>query len=480
MLLDADVCYRAVRSHDHRFDGHLFVGVVSTGVYCRPVCRARAPRRENCTFFPSAAAAEGAGYRPCLRCRPELAPGHVSVDAGRRLASAAARLIEEGALVDGGVGALAGRLGVTVGHLRRVFADEFGASPVAYAQTYRLLLAKHLLTDTRLSVADVAMVSGFGSLRGLNALFRARYGLRPSDLRRSRRDTDDGSLALVLAYRPPYAWDPQLEFLAGRAIAGVEEVGDGAYRRAVELTGRSGLVRGWIEVSRRLADHTLRVVLSADLLGALPQTLARVKRLFDLSCRPEDVSVVLGPLAAECPGLRVPGAFDGFEMAVRAVLGQQITVQAARTLAGRLAQRCGAPLSTPWPGVARAFPGPKAIAAASAEELGALGINRRRVQAMQALAKGVLDGALTLEPGADPESQIERLRALPSIGDWTAQYIAMRALAWPDAFPHADYGVMKALGERSPSRVLERAEAWRPWRGYATVHLWRSLKGSGG
>ncbi len=475
MLLDADACYRAVRSHDRRFDGRLFVGVSSTGIYCRPVCTVRPPKRENCSFFPSAAAAELAGFRPCLRCRPELAPGQAAVDAASRLAQAAAGLIDDGMLAEAGLEDVAQRLGVTARHLRRVFAEEFGVSPVAYAQTQRLLLAKRFLTDTELSVAEVAMAAGFGSLRRFNALFQSRYRLKPTDLRRRAGAATAPDFLFELAYRPPYAWDAQLDFLARRAIAGVEEVAQGAYRRAVVLSYRGERLQGWLEVRHDARRATLGVRVAASLAKAMPQLLGRVKRLFDLGCRPDEVVAALGPLAAACPGLRVPGAFDGFEMAVRAVLGQQITVRAARTLAGRVAERFGVPVTTPFAEVARAFPAPEVLAAAGADELGALGITGRRVQAIQALARAVAEGTLVLEPGADVERQLAGLRALPAVGEWTAQYIAMRALAWPDAFPHTDYGVMKALGERSPRRVLDLAEQWRPWRAYATLHLWRSL-----
>lgn len=475
MLLDAEACYRALRSHDRRFDGRIFVGVSSTGIYCRPVCTVRPPKRENCAFFPSAAAAERAGYRPCLRCRPELAPGFSSVDAAGRLAGAAASLIDDGVLADADLAVLAQRLNVSARHLRRVFAAHYGVSPVEYAQTRRLLLAKCFLTDTHMPITDVAMAAGFGSVRRFNALFQQRYGLKPMQLR-TRADAGEAPFfAFDLAYRPPYAWSEQLEFLAGRAIAGVEEVADGRYRRAVAMPAGGAWRRGWIEVAHAPERCSLRVRVSAGLAGAVAPVLVRVKRLFDLGCRPDEVAGVLGPLAVTAPGLRVPGAFDGFEMAVRGILGQQITVKAARTLAGRVAQRFGVPVETDWPGIICAFPPAQAMADANAEELGLLGINRRRVEAIRALARAVSDAALVLEPGGDVGRQVEHLRSLPAIGEWTAQYIAMRALGWPDAFPHTDYGVMKALGERSPRRVLEIAEAWRPWRAYATLHLWRSL-----
>lgn len=476
MLLHGDECYAALRARDTRFDGQFFVGVSSTGIYCRPVCPARPPRRAHCTFYPSAAAAELAGYRPCLRCRPELAPGLASVDASRRLAQAAASRIEDGGLTDRSLEDLAGDLGVTSRHLRRVFELEFGVAPVDYAQTQRLLLAKRLLTDTPMPVLDVAMAAGFGSLRRFNALFRQRYRLRPGDLRVSPERAPASTLTFELGYRPPYAWRQLVGFLAGRAIDGVESVTDGTYRRAVRVRHRDAVCTGWIEVTPSRRRHTLRVTLAGSLAQVVPQVLARVKRLFDLTCRPDEVAAGLGALA-KTPGLRVPGAFDGFEMAVRAVLGQQITVRAARTLAGRVARDLGEPADTPFPDVSRTFPWPDRMLATSTHDLGRLGITGARARAIHALASACVSGHLSLEPGGDVQRTLTALEALPGIGAWTSQYIAMRALGWPDAFPHTDYGVKKALGVAAPRRVLELADVWRPWRAYATLHLWQSLEG---
>jgi AraC family transcriptional regulator of adaptative response / DNA-3-methyladenine glycosylase II len=475
MVLGGDVCYAALKARDPRFDGQFFVGVSSTGIYCRPVCPARTPRRPHCSFFPSAAAAEHGGFRPCLRCRPELAPGNASVDASRRLAQAAATRIEDGCLTDESLAEVAADLGVTDRHLRRVFEAEFGVAPVDYLQTQRLLLAKRLLTDTRMPVTDVAMAAGFGSVRRFNALFRDRYDMKPSDLRKTPGATSASELVFELGFRPPFAWKALLEFLAGRTIERVEAVNGGTYRRAVAIRHRTTMHRGWLAVESVPRRHVLRVTLSGSLAGIVPPVLARVKRLFDLTCRPDEVAAQLGGLAEDAPGLRVPGAFDGFEMAVRAILGQQITVRAARTLAGRVAQALGEPVDTPFPDVALIFPEPAQVLAAGSQALVRLGVTGARARAIQSLARACSDGELRLEPGVDVERTMETLRAVPGIGDWTAQYIAMRALSWPDAFPAADYGVKKALGESSPARVLKRAEVWRPWRAYATLHLWRSL-----
>jgi AraC family transcriptional regulator of adaptative response / DNA-3-methyladenine glycosylase II len=477
MTLDPHTCYRALRARDARFDGRFFVGVSSTRIYCRPVCTVKPPRRENCRFYPSAAAAESGGYRPCLRCRPELAPGNASVDATTRLAQAAASLIEDRALDDEGLEAVAARLGISDRHLRRAFGAEFGVSPVEFAQTQRLLLAKRLLTDTSLPVTEVAFASGFGSLRRFNALFKQRYRLQPGQLR--RRMAGGGlapadALQFELSYRPPYDWPALSAFLAARAIAGVEALEDGRYRRTARIVVEGKAHAGWIEVSPSPKKPALRVTVAASLAKALPPVLSRVKALMDLACNPAEVAAALGALAAKHPGLRVPGAFDGFEVAVRAILGQQVTVAAARTVAGRLAAAYGDALETAFHSVNRSFPSAETIADLSHGQIARLGMPGARARSVIALARAVAEGELDLVPNADVESVLEKLRALPGVGEWTAQYIAMRALAWPDAFPHTDLGVMRALGERDPRRVLELGEAWRPWRAYAVMHLWNS------
>jgi AraC family transcriptional regulator of adaptative response / DNA-3-methyladenine glycosylase II len=475
MLLDTQRCYQALQTHDARFDGRFFVGVASTGIYCRPVCRAKTPRMANCRFFPSAAAAESDGFRPCMRCRPELAPGNAAVDAGARLVQAAAGLIEDGLLVEGGVEELAGRLGVTDRHLRRVFRAELGVSPVQFVQTQRLLLAKRLLTDTAMPVTDVAMASGFGSLRRFNTLFRTRYRLRPTDLRKAAgKVTQPGMLEFSLSYRPPLDWDALLAFLGRRTIAGVEHVEDGIYLR----TARVGTHTGWIAVMPDGSRSALRVAVSGSLSHAVPPVLARVKRVFDLGCDPERIAAALGPLARRRPGLRLPGTFDGFEAAVRAILGQQITVRAAHTIAGRFAAAFGEPVEAPHAALRFAFPSVARVAALAPTDIAEIGVVRARATAIIAVATALNDGRLRLDPGADVDATLRALRELPGIGEWTAQYLAMRALGWPDAFPHTDYGVLKALDEKNPKRALAHAEQWRPWRAYAVIHLWSSLEES--
>jgi AraC family transcriptional regulator of adaptative response / DNA-3-methyladenine glycosylase II len=481
MTLDSHTCYRALRARDARFDGRFFVAVSSTRIYCRPVCTVKPPRRENCRFFPSAAAAEASGYRPCLRCRPELAPGNASIDATTRLAQAAASLMEDRTLEKEGFDRLAARLGVTDRHLRRAFGSEFGVSPVEFAQTQRLLLAKRLLTDTALPVTEVAFASGFGSVRRFNALFQQRYRLKPTELRASRRAalvsraTLD-ALHFELSFRPPYDWAALTAFLGTRAIEGVESVERGAYRRTVRIPLDGNEHRGWIAVEMSPRKPTLRVAVSPSLAKALPPVLSRVKALMDLACHPAEVEKTLGALARRRPGLRVPGAFEGFEMAVRAIMGQQVTVAGARTLARRFATQFGDRIETPFASLATLFPTAARVAGEPAERVASIGMPGARARTIVALARALADGRLVLMPNADVDATLTALRALPGVGEWTAQYIAMRALSWPDAFPHNDLGIMKALGETDARKVLAAGEAWRPWRAYAVMHLWQSLQ----
>ncbi|HXZ52924.1 MAG TPA: AlkA N-terminal domain-containing protein [Burkholderiales bacterium] len=475
MTLDSGICYRALKARDARFDGRFFVAVSSTRIYCRPICTVRPPKRENCRFFASAAAAEAGGYRPCLRCRPELAPGNASVDATTRLAQAAATMLEDRTADDEGLESVAARLGVTDRHLRRAFGAEFGVSPVEFAQTQRLLLAKRLLTDTALPVTEVAFASGFRSVRRFNALFRQRYRLRPSGLRVQRAAAGADTLDFELSFRPPFDWPAVSAFLGARAIAGVEALEDGCYRRTARIESDGKEQAGWIAVGLSPRKPTLRVSVSASLVKVLPPVLSRVKALMDLACNPAEVAQALGALARPHPGLRVPGAFDGFEVAVRAILGQQVTVAGARTLAGRFAAQLGDPIETPFAALTTLFPTARRVADVPAGKIAQIGMPLARARTIVALARAVADSRLALVPNADVEATLETLRALPGIGEWTAQYIAMRALSWPDAFPHTDLGVMKALGETAAKRVLEAGEAWRPWRAYAVMHLWQSL-----
>lgn len=477
MELDRNTCYRAVQSRDRRFDGWFFVGVSSTGIYCRPVCAVRTPKFENCHFFPSAAAAEKQGFRPCLRCRPELAPGHGLFDASSRLAQAAALLIDDGYLNQAGVTALAARIGITERHLRRIFAAEFGVSPIEYAQTQRLLMAKRLLTDTALPVTEIALASGFGSVRRFNSLFKTHYGFSPTRLRQAQPDTRRAASECVtfeLGYRPPLAWKPLLDFLARRVVTGVEIVDPsrGIYRRAIALAHGPRTLTGWIAVENVPARHMLRVSMPASLVPILPQVLGKVRRLFDLGCRPDVIDRHLGALAADVPGMRVPGAFDGFEIAARAIAGQQVTLAHARRVLAYLTQHFGTPLAVPADGLTHAFPQADALAGASLDALIGAGLIRARAAALQAVARAVADGTVCIEPLAPLDATLNALRAIRGIGDWTAQYIAMRGLSWPDAFPAGDYVLKKQLGLNSESAVAHMAEQWAPWRAYAALHVW--------
>jgi AraC family transcriptional regulator, regulatory protein of adaptative response / DNA-3-methyladenine glycosylase II len=480
-ILDDASAYRALLSRDRRFDGHFFVAVRTTGIYCRPVCRVRAPKPSSCRFYATAAAAEAGGFRPCLRCRPERAPGVSLIDSPEALASAAARLLESG-LGNDGIEPVAARLGITDRHLRRIFLARFGVTPVAYAQTQRLLLAKRLIQDTSLPLTEVALAAGFGSLRRFNALFLERYRMAPGQIRASAaepaRSATEGdamdAFDLHLDYRPPLHWEALLTFFRGRAVPGVEVVDEHSYRRCVRLSQLDGKeASGWIAVSHVPERNALRLTVASSLKCALPALLVAVRRQFDLDCDPERVAAVLGPLAAPRPGLRLPGAIDPFEQSVRAVLGQQVTVAAATTLAGRLAGAFGTPIETPFPALNRLFPTAATIAALEPVALAEQRILMARARCIHAIASAITDGRLALRPEAPVDDVLNVLRTLPGIGEWTAQYMAMRCLSWPDAFPHTDLVIKKAFPGLKPAEILVAAERWRPWRAYATLHLWK-------
>jgi len=485
LSLDDKACYAAMLAHDARFDGRFFCGVSSTGIYCRPVCRVKLPKEGSCTFFASAAEAEAAGYRPCLRCRPELAPGLAPVDSVPRLARSAALIMEEDCPNPRKIADMAVRLRITDRHLRRVFFTEYRVSPVQYLQTHRLLLAKSLLTDTRLSVTDVAMAAGFGSIRRFNDLFIKHYKLTPNELRknsRSMKENNEG-ITLSLGYRPPYAWDRLLGFLAARAIPGVESVAGNAYRRTAAVKKGEKIHYGWLSVTNRPIQNTLSVTLAATLLPVLSQVLAKIRFLFDLNCSPEKIYeklAVMNNLAPNIyvPGIRVPGCFDPFEMSVRAILGQQVTVKAAGTLAMRLVNLLGEKVDTPFEELGFAFPTPDRICALGGpieNHLGPLGITGGRARSILALAEALTADSITLSNSANQEEVMEELGKLPGFGPWTVQYIAMRALGWPDAFPHTDHGVKRALSDRPPHEILTMSRTWSPWRSYATILLWNFL-----
>ncbi len=482
MDMDDDACYRAFATRDARFDGRIFSGVKTTGIYCRPVCPARIPKRENMTFHRSAAAAQAAGFRPCLRCRPETSPDLGSWRGTSNTVSRALALIEAGALDGGDVEALADRLGVGERQLRRLFQQHLGASPIAVAQTRRVLLAKQLIHETRLPMAEVALAAGFGSVRRFNETFQQLYHRPPATLRRlggaEIAAGEGGASSIRLPYRAPYDWSAMLAFLAARAIPGVEVVKDGRYHRALAI----GEDRGVVTVERGEGSY-LKVTLRFPKVRAWPAVLTRVRRVFDLAADPMVIEAHLSedpdlaPLVAARPGLRAPGAWDGFELAVRAVLGQQITVVAARNLAGKLTAAHGEPLADEAAnrlGITHFFPQAQRLAAM---DVATLPMPRARGQALANLAAAAAADPDLFGPKRSLEEAVSTLRALPGIGEWTAQYIAMRALREPDAFPSADIGLMRALetpdGVRpTPAELLARAERWRPWRAYAASHLW--------
>lgn len=495
MTLDHDASYQVFKARDARFDGRLFVGVTSTGIYCRPVCRVRTPRKENCRFFSTPAQAEAEAFRPCMKCRPEMAPGPglawTVMDASRTLARQAAqwldaRLGEEDAL---SMTALADHLGVSDRHLRRIFAAEHGVTPLQYLQTRRLLLAKQLLTDTRLPVAQVALASGFRSLRRFNAAFADSYRMSPSRLRQDADEQQalpaDEALNVSLGHRAPYDTAAMLRFLSLRAIPEVEHVEGLCVRRSLRA-GALAPSGGWLQAefvpeTDTRAPH-VRLQFAPSLAPHSARVVAGVRRWLDLDASPDTIDEALGDLPGG-PGLRLPGCVDSFEMVVRAVLGQQVTVAAARTLARRFTDRFGEPIATPWPEVTRAFPSPETIAAAQVEQIAELGIIRARAGAILALAQAWPEASRHLhgpqQDRRDPAALIEMLKQLPGIGPWTAHYIAMRALSWPDAFPPNDVAVLNAMkplfGTTTQREADTIAERWRPWRSYAVLRLWNSL-----
>lgn len=472
--MDADARYDALVTRDRRYDGVFFVGVSTTGIYCRPICPAKTPGRSRCSFHDTAAQAEAAGFRACFRCRPELAPGNAEVDAVDTLVATAAARIAEGALNEASVDDLAGELGVSARHLRRAMETRLGVSPIDLAQTRRLALAKQLLQDTGLSLTEVAFAAGFQSLRRFNAVFAEVMGSAPGALRRAHAEPIAGTLALRLDYRAPYDFDQILAFLTARAIPGVERVDHNTYRRIVHLDGKLGT----IEVARDPRRDALVLTIAPSLISVVMPLVARVRRMFDLDARPDVIDGVLArdpllaKLVARRPGLRVPGAIDGFEAAVRALLGQQVSVAAATTLAGRFAVQLGTPYAG-GDGLTHRFPTAKEIVAAGVDRIAKLGLPGKRAAALHNFAR-VIDAKQLELDGRDVDSFVAKAVALPGIGPWTANYLAMRTLHLPDAFPAADLGILKALATK-PRDAEARAEAWRPFRSYAVMHLWTSL-----
>jgi AraC family transcriptional regulator of adaptative response / DNA-3-methyladenine glycosylase II len=477
MSLDPAVCYRAVSSRDSRFDGQFFTAVRTTGIYCRPICPARTPLERNVEFFRHAAAAEAAGYRSCRRCRPEAAPGSRAWDSAGDLVGRGLRLVADGIVDTAGVPGLAASLGVGERQLHRLFVQQLGAGPLAVARTRRHQLALRLLHETDLPITDIAFGSGFSSVRQFNDSMLAAYGRPPSALRGGTRRRQGTGISLPLASRAPLDVASITDYLAVRAVPGTEEVDGHSYRRAV----RSSTGGGILEIIGVGEQLTLK--LTGTDIGSLARDVAAARRMFDLDADPAAVHDVLGqdpllaPLLEKRPGLRVPGAYDGFELAVRAVLGQQVSVSAASTFAGRLVRLLGTPLNEPSGTVTHLFPPAETVAEA---DLSSIGLTHARSQTLTALAEAVATGTVLLHAGADQIRTEHALTSIRGIGPWTASYIAMRALRDPDAFPTKDLALLKAFGRLIGSTATEReleqyAERWRPWRSYAAVHLWASL-----
>jgi len=476
MNLDWKICSRARLSRDARFDGKFFIGVLSTGIYCRSICRARTAKEGNVRYFPSAAAAAAAGFRPCLRCRPECSPGTPAWFGTPSTVSRALRLMGDCGLEDGGVETLAERLGIGARHLRRLFIRHLGATPNAVAQTRRLHFAKKLIDETRLPMNQVALASGFGCVRRFNAAIQKTYQRTPGHLRRLGRQTGappENQYFFRLGFRPPYDWEGILRFLSARATPGVEIVASGSYRRSISVNGK----HGYFEVSLDERPDALAARIQFGDPRALFFIVERIRAMFDLNA---DWTSIAGALRSDRdfvkrldanPGLRLPGCWNGFELAVRAILGQQITVKGATALAGRMARNFGQALST-GSDLTHIFPMPEALADAN---LTSIGLTKARAATIRSLARAVCDRQINFEGVVDIDAFMKRLCEISGIGDWTAQYIAMRALRAPDAFPSSDLGLLRALDIRTARELERRSEAWRPWRAYAAMYLWSSL-----
>jgi len=477
--------YNALTARDSRFDGVFFVAVTSTGIYCRPICRVKTPKAANCRFYDTAQEAEHAGFRPCLRCRPELAPGNAPVDDAQRIAQLIVQRLEEGQLdEEAGLEAIADQFELSSRQIRRIVQKELGVPPIQLLLTRRLLLAKQLLTETALPMTEVAFASGFSSLRRFNDAFTRRYRMPPTRLRKTVKDGTNGTDAIAgsetsvlqLSYRPPYDWKSLLAFLCARTLKGIEHVTDESYARTVQF----GKAKGWIRVTQSKRQHVLLLEFTHTLTPALPTLLGRVRALFDLDARPDVIAKRLGKDAHLAravkanPGLRVPGAFSGFEMGLRAILGQQVTVKAATTIACRFVEAFGESIVTPVPELNRLTPAPARIAKASIDDIARHGIVAARAKSIIALAKAEGSGEICLDGGAhhNPDDSIRQLAKLPGIGPWTAHYIAMRAMRWPDAFPKEDIAVRNNLGGVSAKEAEALSQPWRPWRSYAVMHVW--------
>lgn len=474
MKVDWEAFKRARKARDPRFDGKFFVASTTTKIYCRPSCNVPMIKDKYVRYFPNAAAATEAGYRPCLRCRPECAPGTPGWQGTSSTVSRALRLIEESGLEDGGIESLAERLGIGSRHLRRLFLRHLGATPSAVAHTRRLHFAKKLIDETKLPMHQVALASGFGCVRRFNDTIRKTYKRTPTQIRRLAKQMaphSENEYLFRLRFRPPYQAERMLAFMAARAIPGVEVVEDGSYRRSISL----GHSHGWLEATFDLNEHVVLLRVGFPDPRWLFHIVERVRVMFDLNADWLAIASILqedrelAPRIAAAPGLHVPGCWNAFELATRAVLGQQITVRAATTLAGRLVETFGQPCAL-TSGVTHLFPTPEVLAEA---DLTRVGVMPGRAATIRGLARAVRDGKLSFEGIVNNELFVSRLREIPGVGEWTAQYIAMRGLSEPDAFPLGDVGLLRSLALKSARELESHAEAWRPWRAYAAMYLWQ-------
>jgi AraC family transcriptional regulator, regulatory protein of adaptative response / DNA-3-methyladenine glycosylase II len=473
MALDSRVCSRARLARDARFDGKFFIGVLTTKIYCRPICRGRTSQEKNVRYFPSAAAAAEAGFRPCLRCRPECSPGTPAWAGTQNTVSRALRLISESGLEDGGVEALAEHLGVGSRHLRRLFLRHLGATPISVAQTCRLHFAKKLIDETTLRMTQIAFAAGFGSVRRFNAAIRSVYHRTPTQIRnlaQKRSRQPEHQYLFHVNFRPPYDWKRLLEFLAVRAVPGVEVVEGGSYRRSIIANGN----RGYLEVSLDASRNALRVSVQTSEPRSLFFIIERVRAMFDLNADWLTIEQTLGADPAFAshisvnPGLRVPGCWNGFELATNAILEHQLGIRRAAVLVGQIVRAFGDPFSE-FHGLTHFFPTPEVLADANLESVC---LPRAQADTLRALARSVRDGQINFEKVRDSDALLARFSEIPGIARWTTQWVAMRALREPDAFPSADPSLARTLALGNSSELEQRSQAWCPWRAYAAIYLW--------
>lgn len=478
-----DIYYSAYTARDRRFDGIFFIGVLTTKIYCRPICPSKTPLRKNCVFFESIFAAENKNFRPCLRCRPELAPGNAPADDSKRIAYQIIQRLEDGIIEKNATQTeIADHFELSTRQIRRILQKEIGISPHKILQTQRLLLAKQLLSETKLSITEIAFTSGFSSIRRFNDVFKEHYRMQPSQLRKtlkydSSEIKSNDTSQIFLCYRPPYNWDSMITFLKGRELLGVEYVTKEKYMRTVKI----GKYEGWISLSHTPENSALRLEFSHSLCPVLPILLNKIRNMFDLQAHPEAIQEklkkckIIGKAVLKNPGMRLPGGFDGFELCLRAILGQQVTVKAATTLAGRLSQTYGKSISTPYQNLTHLTPLAETISKCKETDITKFGITNTRANTIISLAKAYTKGTITLDVGSKPQKAIESLLNIPGIGPWTSQYIVMRGIGWPNAFLKEDLVVRKKLGNVSIKTAEDISQQWAPWRSYAVLHIWNSL-----